>query len=138
MTHFYTNPLAAAWMHTEFGIEFRGIHHIYANHFYPDDEISAQSLGDLIESYMLDTISDSKVYLHPDSLRLLDPILGDVIQCKRSGEVESVNNDYPGDTPVDVAREMVRNGYFRIIQREGKPFFWPETEDPSSKGSGEL
>lgn len=78
----------------------------------------------------------SRIYIHPDSLQLLEPILGDVV------EYGVHNCTYVGEMPtaVDRVRWTKQLGYKgmedvihpdkqyvrRIIQRDGKPFFWPE------------
>lgn len=150
---FYTDPLAAAWMHMEHGFEYRGIHHLFANAHYPEDAISAQDLGDLIESYVLDGASDSKIYVHPDSLHLLEPKPGDavefdrwhwdrqrhedmknapykphygsVIECGKGEWLEVVSAGVGWDTTFGGHPFAMRH---KIIQRSGLPFHWPESE----------
>ena len=58
----------------------------------------------------------TRYYIHPDSLPVLGPREGDLLQW---GDAE-----FALATPRDVGQADPD----RIIQRDGKPFFWPERE----------
>src|SRR4051794_33026174 len=66
--------------------------------------------------------SDEPCYVHPDSLPLLEPIDGDAIH-RTNGYHQMVgfNIGIP-----KAAIQIAAGGV--IIQREGKPFHWPESE----------
>lgn len=77
--YFYTDPLAAAWMAKHFGMKLRvdadsnGGYMIDAGARFID-------CGDTFrELWERDFSSLGKMYVHPDSLHLLDPQLGDII-----------------------------------------------------------
>ena len=102
---FYTDPLAAAWMWGRQDMKFVNSR---------DEPLAWRALtDDLYERY----------YVHPGSLHLLKAKPGDVLR-----------------EPSDFARCVVVShslaklyrreglGSARIIQRDGKPFFWPESE----------
>lgn len=71
-------------------------------------------------------LSNDKLYIHPDSEYLLDPQVGDLVfnfawqsefMIKNDNDLLAVNN---------ANKAGVR---YRIIQRNGLPFMWPEVED---------
>ena len=59
--------------------------------------------------------------IHPDSLHLLEPQDGDVIDCR-----QGANNTGCGFQDYLSGINEPRG---KIIQRNGKPFHWPEKED---------
>ena len=71
-------------------------------------------------------------YIHPDSLHIFEPKAGDAIQSVRkelTGTIESINED---GTCNITHRSGISDTTFargkQIIQRNNKPFFWPESE----------
>lgn len=101
--YFYTDPLAAAWMAKHFGMRF------YCDTFEP---FEYEGANDILQ----DMGEDEKACVHPDSLHLLEPQVGDLMRGSNNtaamyftGEVE----------PKPTAH---------IVQRNGKPFHWPERE----------
>lgn len=115
--YFYTDPLAAAWMAKHHGMRF---------------DLPRQSGGspwDLLievcvhrETGAIDGGSAlPPIYIHPDSLRLLEPIDGDVIDCRDcANNVGCGFQDYIS---------KVNEPLGQMILRDGKPFFWPESEE---------
>lgn len=120
---YYTDPLAAAWMAKHFGMRFSGA---FADGFF---EIEARKSplcsmgewfpkGDDFEYYGL-------YYIHPDSLHLLEPKEGDVVEVASnpSGYFSSYSSGMFDNQPYSE-----RDEFFKIIQRNGLPFMWPEQE----------
>jgi hypothetical protein len=117
---FYTDPLAAAWMMKHFKLrihtgggdtcDFRAD---FSGNYYEEDLLS---LG-------------GKLYIHPDSLCLLEPQDGDVLYHNAETRIDRfaaiVGSVWLYDVPR--AKRGVNNG-LRIIQRNGIPFMWPESE----------
>ncbi len=119
---FYPDPLQAAWMAKHFGMRLQNAarfdleyHHPFG--FTADDAMT--NIGDVLD----------RLYLHPDSVPLLSPRPGDVFTdglgkpCRCAG----VRNDRVMSEGVEgVEYEWVEN--VRVIERDGKPFFWPDGE----------
>jgi hypothetical protein len=152
--HFYTDPLAAAWMAKHFGIEFR---------YWRWNDLSFQFTPVNARAVELDS---SKLYIHPDSLHLLEPQVGDEyllprwktgnLTGYRAGYYNGVRKArgcqlhgdrigdeyYFSDTPDGHAQPFsIRDSVpekrnvadvFKAIgfpkTRNGKPFHWPESE----------
>ena len=122
--YFYTDPLAAAWMAKHFGMKF-GIEHQGVIAWDCIGRIDGP-WGPLTEQeHILDTISQHSVlHVHPDSLHLLEPKAGDVF---RGVDASCDNVEYRifqvgHDTGIRL------EAWFRIIQRDDKPFMWPDQE----------
>jgi hypothetical protein len=100
---YYTDPLAAAWMAKHFGMRFQR-------------QIDwGEPFIDITLCDILDSIYESdpyRSYIHPDSLHLLE---------------SDPATDLTLYGIADVI-EMRRPWANRILQRDGKPFFWPEFE----------
>lgn len=110
MRHFYRDPLAAAWMAKHFGMRFSGwdAEYVLSDFFCLDDgyEISER---------------ECSYYIHPDSLHLLEPKDGDLLEWDYGAGVVG----YKGGCGEGQFGDRVRS----IIQRNGIPFMWPETEN---------
>lgn len=128
--YFYTDPLAAAWMAKHFGIAFET----------PDGRSLTCKDGKLffpmphpgIEGAIIWVISEDEHYIHPDSLHLLEPKVGDLVQFIAYDDTTQPHlqgyrtwwKPYLGDwaIPRDASDT-------RIIQRDGKAYHWPEVEN---------
>jgi hypothetical protein len=114
--YFYTDPLAAAWMAKHFGMKF--------NEGLPTVEFSSDPVGRNMTAVLV-TVDDlfPRFHVHPDSLHLLKPRVGDSTSDgtvdENMGELQ-VHHIYEYYSEID--------GDTRIIQRDGKPFHWPEVE----------
>lgn len=123
--YFYTDPLAAAWMSKHFRMRFR---------------IKSAEEGTFQEAYIEAYANhihwspvgwmgcDQRFYIHPDSLYLLEPRLGDI------GEpvLDSVFGHFDA-VRLSTAHELAETisplpKFSRIIQRNGVAFMWPERE----------
>jgi hypothetical protein len=129
--YYYTDPLAAAWMAKHFGMKFEGGSISAFN-------CSVFSSGRTTPHYYADDGDDDfRGIIHPDSLHLLEPKVGDIFRCW--------DNEDPDDTqpyrivpnqstPREWTVELQYAGFDdsvtpnEIILRDGKPFFWPERE----------
>lgn len=105
--YYYTDPLAAAWMAKHFGMEF-------TEGFWPSNDIAMIRWANKL-------VTAEEFYIHPDSLNLLKPQIGDIIDSGAiQGNVSREN--------MQLAIELIENGGGQIIQRNGTPFMWPEVE----------
>ncbi len=112
MRYFYTDPLAAAWMAKHFGMNF----------YWIDPEAIAPGdfsleLDDLISEITNKYIE--RFYVHAQSVHLLEPREADLYACDTAcGWLATT----PGESWIK------QIGHFRIIQRNGIAFMWPESE----------
>lgn len=106
---FYTDPLAAAWMAKHFGMEF-----------------TAPVTG-RIEPSDVGTAMFARGYVHPESLHLLEPRKGDLVEgCDPFGP-----HHQSGIFQIEVSHlaRLDLTEANRILQRDGRPFHWPESEE---------
>lgn len=129
--HFYSEPLAAAWMAKHFGMEFQWF----------DQADSMLRLGLRLDDLVTEISSKfiTQFLIHPDSLHLLEPMVGDMIshlgmRAWRINGVDERTYTHPavGDEKLD--RFTFKSDSPRIVQRNGIPFHWPEVE--ATEGSG--
>lgn len=116
MKYYYTDALASAWMAKHFGMKFVGYGRLDLKHEIP---LAAHFAGGLLPD-------DAKFYIHPDSLHLLEPHIGDV--CRTNKKLDTGFDDV-----ILIEDKSELNVYndvdgFRIIQRNGLSFMWPEHE----------
>ncbi len=102
---FYSDPLAAAWMAKHFGMRFwNGSHEI---HVIP----------------LVDGEKEGKWTIHPDSENLLNVQLGDIVSMTKAMDRYAVVN-------AEELRDAFTNtSDYKIIQRKGIVFHWPESEE---------
>lgn len=114
--YFYTDPLAAAWMAKHFGMEFTVTHN-------GPGCLGKHPLG---ETPILE--HRPPFYIHPDSLPLLGPQVGDLA-------ILPADHEHSDATRImeDNIRWVAEVGA-KIIQRDGKAFHWPESEDGGANG----
>lgn len=114
---FYTDPLAAAWMLRHHGMGFNVSSGVAEN-------IKHIRIWDEITDYYR---PGNKFYIHPDSLHLLEPQVGDLV---------SVNNGQ--DAGIAFHQDFIdalKTNYtsfahqVTIIQRNGIAFMWAEFEE---------
>jgi hypothetical protein len=127
MNHYYTDPLKAAWMAREHGFDLR-----------TNDCRSPLPLW--IFGRWIENKWDKKAVVAPESLPLLEPMVGDLVtnthkgnrgrEC--SGIISQIMN---GSASITTAERHNGKRYFvesitglQIIQRNGKAFFMPESE----------
>lgn len=110
MKYFYTDPLAAAFMAKHFGMIFW----TGCEDASPDDADNIRSA--LEEEAITGNPSEGRFHIHSESLHLLEAKIGDLL----TGPNGKVAMFYMGDTNP--------SSRCPIIQRDGKPFHWPESE----------
>jgi hypothetical protein len=75
--------------------------------------------------------SEYRIYVHADSLGLLEPRAGDYARDNHVLiEITEDESDHPCFTAEDAIEMKARRtwGVFEILQRDGKPFHWPQIE----------
>lgn len=127
--YFYTDPLAAAWMAKHFGMRFgifeRGKFNwepiYYGGYWGPIKE------GD---SFFSENVE--KFYIHPDSVKLLEPQVLDVAQETNKDDRKRVVQIA---SPVQASQisDEIKMGLGKIIQRNSITFMWPEVEPQEGK-----
>lgn len=124
MKYYYDDPLAAAYMAKHFGMKFELI-------MYGVDtkETIHHAIGDEMffwKNINLDTEKFGLRYcIHPDSLHLLGPQTGDLLEFRDDGhDLTCYRIREEGDWKIS-------DGWFikSITQRNGIPFMWPEAGD---------
>jgi len=125
---FYTDPLAAAWMAKHFGMKLKclhrenddGVESEQAGTPYPFEHamLSAEMWEDAI------TATCRRVYVHPDSLHLLEPQIDDVCMCRL--HLDDLASEI---APFKIHVPNTKHDVVAIIQRNGIPFHWPESEE---------
>lgn len=128
MKYFYTDPLAAAWQSKYFGMVFTD---------QDDAIIDCWMIGLHIDTHAVSTRltakKDRKYYIHPDSLKLLEPRVGDMITHLglRSWRIDSMDDCayfHPNMPNESIGRFTLKADKPEIIQRNGIAFMWPESE----------
>lgn len=119
--YYYTDPLIAAYMAKYFDFM---IYTSFGRNGNGKRKQSVNSLALHANNYH-DTM---KFYIHPDSLHLLEPKIGDLCEKK----VTHSYCHYCGWDSLFYADsndsiELYGKGA-KIIERQGKPFMWPEEE----------
>lgn len=128
--YFYTDPLAAAWMAKHFGMKIE-----WSNE-------DGWQITHLIHQSIMgnEKVSIVKLYIHPDSLYLLDPQEGDIVNPSSSWQLAYIGSTIlvknmermPNSTFMDIntINDISKKyGDVIIIQRKGIPFMWPESEE---------
>lgn len=129
--HFYTDPLAAAWMAKHFGMKF--------NH--PEsDKFAPIGTSDAVDAFINGQQEDGRFMVHPDSLHLLEPQKDDLLHIVRGfcshfkvvadvakANRKNVSGVWAGGEHWDITTKEPLHDW-EIIQRNGKAFHWPESE----------
>lgn len=136
--YFYTDPLAAAWMAKHFGMKF-----------IPPMNLSRPIRWDTAEMFVNRNLEWGAAFdyvIHPESLHLLKPKVGDYAHIASSssglGDVFKVCGNPPdmqvaraqSDMHMRDERSLVnlmrheKHHGIEIVRRNGKSFFWPEGE----------
>ena len=114
--YFYTDPLAAAWMHRYFDMRLQVLVADNPPVFYR----WSPKQPDL-------AWQDNRYYLHPDSLHLLEPKEGDFGKISVGwGATFRTFGKESGWWWGDDQMEMPCDAHTNF--RDGKPFHWPESE----------
>lgn len=133
--YYYTDPLAAAWMTKHFGMNI-----------CPDDReipmakniaLSDSGLMIQVDFAAMGAPQWRKLYIHPDSLHLLEPKVEDIIihnQTKNPHKIASVGDGlFFTDPPEFINGKLcgfhLSKHLFKPIQRNDTPFIWPLHEE---------
>ncbi|WP_435008031.1 hypothetical protein P12x_005298 [Tundrisphaera lichenicola] len=116
---FYTDPLAAAWMAKHFGMQLQYIEHYSDDSWYA--KICHEKIVDIAAKYGFDSYELKEIHIHPDSLHLLEPQEGDYVDLHPNGLL--IHNGAEFNDAF-----LKRESNWRIIQRNGIAFHWPESE----------
>ena len=136
---YYTCPLQAAYMAKEFGVKSRI--HKYGDKFWDaggEERFEYSDDPELIVDLWIEDYPEERG-IHPDSMAVFEPMVGDLV----TGTARYMDNksDFCSgvyNTAADVGWQIEEfNGRvfgrdvsnLRIIQRQGKPFFWPQWEE---------
>lgn len=116
MKYFYTDALAVVWMADKFKMNFSNCDR---NEFH-----SFEGFQNAVDDTLRD---DGKVYVHPDSLHLLNPKGEDLIKCTVCvcGAPDVGREYYELYKNVNYLSSMK---FSLIIQHNGLAFMWPESE----------
>lgn len=106
---FYRDPLESAYMAKHYGMRFVDEHSAITYSLKHNDC----------------NPSTSKYIIHPDSLALLDPQIGDVVEMSLMTWDARKTGSF---IPFRVTEKGWEAGH-HIIQRGGRPYFWPESEE---------
>ncbi len=139
--YYYDDPLAAAWMAKHFGMMFIA---------RADTNLSmTPHWGIWLKDYDLVCVPDSytegksgiRFYIHPDSLSILEPMIGDLVSEDASLEDCALISKYlwecgeeydldPGHffQFIITREDFCLDCSYKIIQRKGTPFHWPKVE----------
>ena len=118
---YYNDPLIACYMAREFGVKYSekpdGTNELYWCSYMEDDYFD----DDEENRY-------DKAYIHPDSYHIFEPQVGDWgnegdYPCSVCG----IEDD--GTISVMIGDEHAFAENFRIMVRNNRPFFWPESEE---------
>lgn len=114
---YYTDPLKAAWMAREFGVVFISS--------CTDDTLDWEN--DFCE-VSPQGWNCSKLYIHPDSLSIFEPMEGDVGESEDGQLVEFRKGEWVQIDGHDLAQYHPPVGKISIIRRDKKSFEAPEEQ----------
>lgn len=138
---FYTDALKAAWMTKEFGVEFYD-----GSKPSVEGECKSFHASNNLLYPLVDTHKKVTYYVHPDNYGIFEPKENDLVQYEdgavqyvRTGWV--ISNDEHGVNVTwganlqgtDYHEFLVKPEDVEIIQRDGKAFFQPESEQNSGQ-----
>lgn len=108
--YYYDDPLAAAFMAKHFGMRFCNDVAIDAKCF--------ENMGTLLSMAMDEKVTiHARFHIHPDSLRLLEPMVGDVWL-----------DPLYGSPWIAKSEDCLPLVAVQIIRRYGLSFMWPKVE----------
>jgi hypothetical protein len=138
LRYFYTDALAAAWMSKHFGMRLQFTIPLMSVE-------KSMKIGDYAIARWHE--SGEKIYIHPDSLSILEPQVGDIVEYKWNIkptldaiiDKEQPHNiveeewayevsDVFSESQLQDLKDPSRRKDVKIIQGGGIPFMWPEVE----------
>lgn len=123
----YTDPLKAAYMEREFGVLFtdrRGEEtiHIYRKLNMSKFSVTCEYLSGCSYGY------EGYSYIHPDSLDIFKPKVGDLLVYHRPVSCGGGVYYYEKYIDINHKKRMNQDCVGEIIQRDSRLFFVPESE----------
>lgn len=133
---FYDCPLKAAYMVKYYGMKLGQSDNGYSTGW--KEWIAPMELDAFYQGLKI-----SPAYIHPDSLHLLEPQEGDILECSGFSwedstlgyavkEVYGVANKHEYEYLIPI-NNVTGTSNFRILQRNGLAFMWPSFESEESK-----
>lgn len=136
--YYYDDPLQVAYMAREFGVKYQtkymGIEGADIDSMYGELAATKGCVELRLSLFGLDaelgSMPKDKVYIHPDSLHIFEPQVGDMVLNNRVGGVNVL-------TVTDIAPRYAYQVHYSlaielnliIIQRQNKAFFMPKSEE---------
>ena len=127
MKYYYDCPIKAYYMKKYFNMDYAG----------PKSELGKELGYNFVDNYRFldenkNTVcwksSEGKIYIEPSSLHLLEPQSGDLVSINGGESANVIMHE-------ELFRDRLKlmepqfSKPLTIIQRNGKPFFWPEAEE---------
>lgn len=125
---FYSDPLEAAYMIKHFRMRIVVKENSESGIALSVGENMAQD-AEWRNVCVMET-GETKYYIHPDSLGLLEPIPGDVVRVTgRDGRnpQEPIAHLYVGKIQHDSIGVVMYPEDICVVERAGRPFFWPKS-----------
>ena len=121
---YYTDPLAAAYMAREFAVMLRTP---CAQNIAPSGML--EHWHELLK--VNPKLNLDRIYIHPDSLSIFEPKLHDLVEWEGLvfGFVIGLNEGEVGVQHGESDVYTLDKDECTIIQRDDKPFFYPDSED---------
>lgn len=113
---YYTDPLAASYMARHFRMKIEQIQGFHLSYVFDRNGFPQK---------MPSNHEGDKYYVHPGSMKLLEPQDRDLIQ-EEDGHLTGLY--FFCKEQFDKEGFALGDGY-RVIQRNGTPFMWPEFEE---------
>jgi hypothetical protein len=124
MRYYYDDPLAAAWMADKFGMRYV-------------DGFNVSIRGDADDpvtfaNYFAARLDEPDMYIHPDSLSLLELQMGDLVYIENWYDNPNSRFPYVQINIVELLERLKKEATCTIIQRNGLAFMWPKSTNDSA------
>lgn len=116
--YYYTDALSAAWMAKHFGMRFD----VFLRRAKLRVQKEIANWGDIARHS-----AEFDFHLHSLSVHLLEPQIGDLVECVELGPNRA--NVITNPSRLTLVKDYQR---VRVVQRGGRSFIWPETEAAES------
>jgi hypothetical protein len=143
--YYYDCPIEAAYMAKNFGMEFQDENDWDAEVIIHDKDAGFLYSRGTEEMASKEMYIGEKIYVHPDSLPILEPQPKDKVGNDHYSDLVVSDEDYKRylrarhdeefsavfSVPlisVSKAKDGIASGEAVIEKRDGKPFFWPKEE----------
>ena len=125
---YYSNWLIAAYMAETHGVQIDGLDYSTGIEIISDDDGNETSRTRVARLRYPWNNGDGKFYTNPDYDDVFKPEVEDMDgACARV--VPDGENSFNNQITISYALELYALGKFKIEKRDGKLFFWPESEE---------